>query len=71
MWRETNDGQKSVNMDMVESLSVEPISEEGRHPDDKYAVVAHLPSGESFEMRTGRDPGEAMIALRELAAELK
>jgi hypothetical protein len=43
--------------------------QEGRHPDDKYAVVAHLPSGETFEMTTGRDPGEAMIALRRLADE--
>ena len=66
MWKQTNLGQNAVNMDMVESLSVEPISEQGRHPDDKFAVVAHLPSGESFEMTARRDAGDAMQALKEL-----
>jgi hypothetical protein len=37
VWRETDDGQKAVNMRMVEWLSIEELGG-GRHPDDHYAL---------------------------------
>jgi hypothetical protein len=65
VWREAHDGQQAVNMDMVEWLSIEELGG-GRHPDDKFAVKAHLPSGESAELSAHRTPEEAREALREL-----
>jgi hypothetical protein len=65
VWRETRDGQQVVNMDIVEWLSIEELGG-GRHPDDKFAVRAHLPSGESAELSAHRSPEEAREALREL-----
>ncbi len=67
MWRQTNDGQV-VNMDIVERLSVEELGS-GRHPDDKYAVTVHLPSGKSAELSAHRTAEEAMGALRELIGQ--
>jgi hypothetical protein len=65
VWRETDDGQKAVNMRMVEWLSIEELGG-GRHADDHYAVKAHLPSGESAELSAHRTPEEARDALKEL-----
>jgi hypothetical protein len=65
VWREAHDGQQVVNMDMVEWLSIEELGG-GRYPDDKFAVKAHLPSGESAELSAHRTPEEAREALREL-----
>jgi hypothetical protein len=72
-WEEKGEGcverdgrwAKAVNMRMVEWLSIEGLGG-GRHPDDHYAVKAHLPSGESAELSAHRTPEEARDALREL-----
>jgi hypothetical protein len=52
-------------MDMVESLSVEELPR-GGHPDDRYALTAHLPSGESIAISAHRTHDEVLEAFQEL-----
>jgi hypothetical protein len=63
LWKETEDGH--VNVDMVERLSVDELPI-GGHPDDRFAVTAHLPSGASVTLSAHRDPDDARRAVREL-----
>lgn len=64
MWVTSRDG-RYVNMDMVESLSVEELPR-GGHPDDRYALTAHLPSGESIAISAHRTHDEVLEAFQEL-----